>query len=730
VTPTVRLERDGAVAVVVLDAAGEAANTLSARFLDDLDAALVAIDRDRAAEAVVVVSAKADGFVAGADLRALLSVDSAETGLRLAREAQAALRRLSEFRLPVVAAIHGRCLGAGLELALACHARVASDDPTTQLGLPEVELGLLPGAGGTQRLPRLIGVADAIELIVGGKPVDAARARRLGLVDEVCPAPLVRSVAIALAHTLAERRAAATAGPVGRLAGAVSAVARQLLSGDRALFDQARQRLVARTHGHYPAPERALEAIRLGVVDPDAGYAAEARCFGELVVSPPARELMQLALATAAVHRDPGVDDRTVAPRPLELLGVVGAGLMGSGIAAVSAEAGLRVRLIDRDPVAVGRGLRAVRAILDERAVRGGLSGRDRDEALARLAPATDDSGLRRAAVVIEAVFEDVALKQEVLRRVEAAAGPETIFASNTSTIPIATLAAASRHPETVIGMHYFSPVHRMPLVEIVVTPATAPWVIATCVELTRRQGKTAIVVKDGVGFYASRILAPYLSEALHLVAEGVPIEAIDAALVAWGFPVGPLKLVDEMGIDFVLRAAAGLHAALGDRVAALTELDRLVADRRLGRKSRRGFYRYDDEDDGAGDDHERAVDAAVYRVLGARPDRDRAVTADELAARCWLPLVNEAAHCFGEGVVRSARDGDVGAVLGLGFPPFRGGPFRWADAHGLGRLVAELERRAARLGPRFTPAPALVEMARQGQRFHGERAASPGAHR
>jgi 3-hydroxyacyl-CoA dehydrogenase/enoyl-CoA hydratase/3-hydroxybutyryl-CoA epimerase len=338
------------------------------------------------------------------------------------------------------------------------------------------------------------------------------------------------------------------------------------------------------------------------------------------------------------------------------------------------------------------------------------------------VSPSADASGLGNAQVVIEAVYEDLALKQSVLRTVEAATRPGTIFASSTSTIPIAAIAAASRRPETVIGMHYFSPVHRMPLLEVVVTDRTAPWVTATCVALGKRQGKTVIVVRDGVGFYTSRILGPYLNEALHALAAGVPIEAIDAALVAWGFPVGPIKLIDEIGIDLADRAQRVVEGALADRLEPVPEIDRLLSDGRKGRKNGRGFYRYDADATGG-----RAADQTVYELLGIEPDPD--APTDDVARRCALAFVNEAAHAFGDGVVRSARDGDVGAILGLGFPPFRGGPFRWADTVGVAALVGELEELAARHGRRFAPAPVLVEMAHRGQRFHGDGAAVPGRH-
>ncbi|MEZ4365744.1 MAG: fatty acid oxidation complex subunit alpha FadJ [Kofleriaceae bacterium] len=731
---------DGDVAILTMDVPGEAVNALSPRLAAELDAALTAVERDPAVRAVVLRSSKPGCFVAGADLKVLDTITTAAEAEQLSRDGQAGLQRLADLDKPVVAAIHGACLGGGLELALACHARIADDDRATKLGLPEVQLGLIPGAGGTQRLPRLVGIAAALDLILTGKQIDGRRAARLGLVDEACPAALLVAVATTRARSLAAARAAAPPSTSARLGAALAQLRATLFDraeltglvleenplGRKVLFEQARKQLLAKTHGLYPAPERALDAVRIGASDPDAGYAAEARAFGELLVSPVARELMGLFFATTALKKDPGTDDPKVRARPVEQIAMLGAGLMGAGIAYVSANAGLAVRLRDKDDAGLGRGLAYVREIVDGRVRRKRLTARAGDELMARISPTTTAAGLAQAQVVIEAVFEDVALKHQVVREVEAAVGPETIFASNTSTIPITTIARASRRPETVIGMHYFSPVHKMPLLEVIVTERTAPWVTATCVELGKRQGKTVIVVRDGVGFYTSRILGPYVNEAMHVLAEGAPIEAIDAALVAFGFPVGPIKLVDEVGLDVAAKAGAVVQRAFGDRLQAPPGLERLIADGRFGRKASKGFYRYPPAGARRGD-RTRGVDPAVYTVLGLTPAD--APPAEALARRCWLQMVNEAAHCFGEGVLRSARDGDIGAVFGLGFPPLRGGPFRWADAYGIARLVDDLDEHAARLGGRFAPAPVLRAMAGSGKTFHGADRQRPGEH-
>jgi 3-hydroxyacyl-CoA dehydrogenase/enoyl-CoA hydratase/3-hydroxybutyryl-CoA epimerase len=376
---------------------------------------------------------------------------------------------------------------------------------------------------------------------------------------------------------------------------------------------------------------------------------------------------------------------------------------MGAGIAAVSTKNGIEVRMKDRDDASVGRGLRYLRDHVDDRA-------------FARVSATTDYSGMRHADLVVEAVFEDLDLKHAVVRDIEKLVKPTCVIASNTSSIPIARIAEAATRPEMIVGMHYFSPVPKMPLLEVVRTKLTDPRALATAVGLGRRQGKTVIVVRDGAGFYTTRILAPYLNEAAHLLAEGIPVEAIDRALVEWGFPVGPLHLLDEVGIDVAAHVGGIIQAAFGDRMRPPGAFTSLEHDHRQGRKNGRGFYLY-----GHGKRAEKRVDETVYRVLGATPRAPaRAAYRDEeIQLRCALVMVNEALRCLDEDILRSARDGDIGAIFGIGFPAFRGGPFRYVDVLGAEEVLRRTRSLEQRLGPRFEPAPLLVETARRGRRFY-----------
>jgi 3-hydroxyacyl-CoA dehydrogenase/enoyl-CoA hydratase/3-hydroxybutyryl-CoA epimerase len=424
------------------------------------------------------------------------------------------------------------------------------------------------------------------------------------------------------------------------------------------------------------------------------------------------RRLVEVFFATTALKKDPGVAAPAPGPRSVERLGVVGAGFMGSGIAAIAVgQAGVEVRLKDADLPHVGAGLRAAAGIVNERVRRRSITKRDGARQLALVSGGIDYAGFHSADLVIEAVFEDLAVKRQVVREVEAVARPTCVFASNTSTIPIGRIAEAARRPELVVGMHFFSPVHRMPLLEVIVADRTAPETTVTAVAFGRKMGKTVIVVRDLPGFFVNRILSPYINEAGRLLVEGVPIETVDRAMTTWGFPVGPITLLDEVGLDVAAKAGSVMHEAFGERLRQALDLGTLVADQRLGRKNGRGLFLYRDG-------KKAGVDVTAYRLLGLVPmpgSGDEHAVAERLA----FAMLNEAARALEEGVVRQPRDGDIGALFGIGFPAFRGGPFRALDALGAQAAVATLERLAAAHGDRFAPAAALVEQAAHGGRFY-----------
>ncbi len=709
--------RGDGIAVLTIDDPREPVNTLTREFGEQLLELVERVANDPAIKGAVIASAKKD-FVVGANIDMLQSVKLATDAETMAKTVAGGLVRLATLNKPFVAAVHGAALGGGFEIALACHAIVASDDASTGVGLPEVMLGLIPAANGMLRVCDRAGLQVALDLALTGKRVRAKKAMKLGLVDEVCPSPVLLEVACARALDLARSQPGAKA---KRKSNLKTAALEDNALGRSLVFKKARQTTRKKTHGHYPATARILDVLeRYGNRSARsfaAAAALEAKSFGELVVSETAHRLIEIFFATTALKKDNGTSDPNVKARDVSRVAMLGGGLMGGGIAYVTIQAGIPVRLKDKDDAGVGRGLQYVRGLLDERAKKKQITREELEQTFARVTGGTDYVGLKHADVVIEAVFEDLTLKQSILREVESITRDDCVFASNTSSIPITTIAQASKHPETVVGMHYFSPVHKMPLIEVITTEKTAPWVVATAVSLGKKQGKTVIVVKDGVGFYTSRILAPYMNEAAHLVVEGVAVDAIDRAMVSWGYPVGPIQLLDEVGIDVAAHVGEIVHAAFGDRMIPPPGMKKLTDDDRKGRKNGRGFYRYEKGRYDSGAKAKREVDASVYGVLGIEPKAQ--LPAEEIQMRCALQMVNEALLCFGEGIVRTARDGDIGAIFGLGFPPFRGGPFRYVDTLGAAEVLRRVRGYEMRFGKRFTPAPVLVEMARRAARFY-----------
>jgi 3-hydroxyacyl-CoA dehydrogenase / enoyl-CoA hydratase / 3-hydroxybutyryl-CoA epimerase len=698
---------DQGVAVVTLDLQGEPVNKISSAVKQDLLATFEALERDAAVRAVAFFSGKPDSFIAGADIGEFVALTTAAEAERLSAEGQALLDRVARFPKPIAVGIHGACLGGGLEFALACGYRVASDHAKTQLGLPEVQLGILPGAGGCQRLPRLIGARAALDIILAGKVEPAQKAFRLGIVDELVHPALLKDITLSAAQ-----RMAGGWRPRRRRRGGFMA---WLLDGNplgrRLVFRTARKRVLEQTRGNYPAPLAALEAVEHGLRHGmTAGLKREAQLFGQLAVTDVSRKLVQIFFATTALKKDFGVPNP---PDPVAVrrLGVVGAGFMGSGIAGVAvAQAGVDVRIKDADLPRVAKGLATAREILDDRLKRRRITKYEHTRLIALLSGSDGYSGFGRAELVIEAVFEELQVKQQVLKEVEAAASDDAVFASNTSTIPIHRIAEAAARPAQVIGMHFFSPVARMPLLEVIPSERTAPVVVSTAVAFGRRMGKTAIVVKDSPGFWINRILTPYMNEAGHLLVEGVAIEEIDRLMVEFGFPVGPITLLDEVGMDVGEKVVDVMHEAFGERFAPVPAFAGMVKSGRLGRKAGKGFYTYSAGKKGA-------VDPAVYELIGAHPNGGPRPA--EIIQRLVLVMLNEAARAVGEGIVRSPRDGDIGALFGFGFPPFRGGPLRHADDLGAPRIVAELERLAERYGARFAPSDALREQVQGGSKFY-----------
>jgi len=700
----------GEIAHLVMDDPERRVNVIDEGAVGDLEQALALLEARPDLRGLVVLSGKSGSFVAGADVGAIAALTDRARARAVVQRVQQAFGRLAALPYPTVAAIDGVCLGGGTELALACDSRVAADQPHTRIGLPEALLGIIPGFGGTTRLPRLVGLSTGLDLILTGRVLDARRAERAGLVARAVPAAWL------LEH--AHRRLAELA------AGGRSGIrrrdrwrARDLRSwltdgtpfGRGLAFSRARAMVRARTGGRHPASAAALSVLHHGFAQPvEVSLRLEAEWVSDLVVDPVCKNLVRIFQLTERAKKEP-VGGADVEPAPVERFHLVGAGVMGAGVAELVSRHGIEVRLRDTDPAALARALRVVHARIAERGARGG-AGRHEDEAQrARLFPTTELAGLRRADFALEAVVEDLDVKRRVFAELEVRMRPDAVLATNTSSLSVDELASGLERPERLVGLHFFNPVHRMPLVEVVRGTKTSDAALATAVALARLLGKTPVVVRDAPGFAVNRVLMPYLREALHLLEEGFAVADVDAAMRGFGMPMGPLEVLDEVGLDVAAKVAAILAAAFPARLAPAPQLEALVKAGRLGRKSGAGFYRHR-----AG---RRTPDPQALRLIGVTRER-RVQGLEMLAERMTLAMVNEAAHVLAEGVVADAGVLDLAMVYGIGFPPFRGGPLRHADSLGLAKVESRLMALRAGKGERFEPAPLLAELAAAGAAF------------
>lgn len=690
------------LATLTFDQPDKSVNVFNRETLAELEAMVTDLASREDIRVLVLRSAKPKTFIAGADIELIAGVTDPREAEAGARQGQALFRAWSNLPFPTIAAIRGACLGGGTELALASSAILLSDREDIRVGLPEIKLGILPAWGGCSRLPRRIGIAAALDIILAGRTVRPRKAYRSGFADALLPDAQFERLARELALRHVE----------GSLRRSQKTDLKELLLehnpiGRKILFDQARKQTLRKTGGNYPAPLRALEVIRVGVEHGlDAGLDAEARAVCELATSGTCKNLIHVFRMMEDAKKV-GAFDAGEAPA-LRSVGVLGAGVMGGGIAQlVAAKADLPVRMKDVGMEPIAHGMAHAAGLFRKQVERHRLSEPEAERRLALLRPSLDYSGFESCDLVIEAIVENLAVKQKVFAEVAQHVPESTLLASNTSSLSIEAIGSDTPGRERVVGMHFFNPVDRMPLVEVIAAPQTARQATRMVAWFARQLGKTPVIVKDSPGFLVNRLLMFYATESLWLLQEGHSIESLDRAMTNWGMPMGPMALTDEVGIDVAVKVAHILTDAFGDRLPVPEWLERALEDNRLGRKNGRGFYLYENGKRGE-------PDASIYDLLGVTRRRESPELA-RLADRMILRMVDEAARCLEEGVVDGPATLDLALIMGTGFPPFRGGLCRWADGQNLGELIGQLELLTTSVGPRFEPSEALRRAADSG---------------
>ena len=693
-----RVMRDDGICVLTFDRPGSSANIFDRATLEELRQELDFIGDTPEVKGLILISAKPTIFIAGADLRRMTEGTPLAETRELLEFGQAQIHRLSQLPVPTVAAIHGAAMGGGYEISLACDYRLASSDRVTKIGLPETNLGVLPAWGGATRLPRLIGLPKALDFILPGKTISARQALKLGMVDELVPTERLVRAAVQRIHQGKPRRTShwLLNNPL-----TVAILARPL-----------RRRLLWKTRGHYPAVLKAFEVMTRGITKSvSASLALEREGILELVQTEACHNLLRVFfLRERAKKRTVNVAVPRAEPKAVARTAVVGAGVMGAGIAQWLSARGLPVILRDVNTEQVAKGMAGIAKLYRDGLQRHIFSPRQARDGLDRIYPAPTEAPLGHVDLVIEAAVENLELKRKIFQRLDELVGDETILATNTSALPVSELASATRHPERVLGLHFFNPVHRMQLVEIVAARQTTPARLQRAVKFVQQIGRLPVVVKDSPGFLVNRILMPYLVEAGNLFERGASLENLDEAMLDFGMPMGPMRLLDEVGGDVALHVADTLAASFGNRLKVPAILGKMVEADLLGRKSGAGYYQYRQS---------KKTQPNLWAVGFVQARSATGLTREELQERMSFLMVNEAARCLEEQVVTAPEDVDFAMIMGTGFAPFRGGPLRYADSVGLEKLAGAMEILSDGGATQFEPCDLLRRLAADGKKFY-----------
>ncbi|MDD5139596.1 MAG: 3-hydroxyacyl-CoA dehydrogenase NAD-binding domain-containing protein [Verrucomicrobiales bacterium] len=689
--------RDDGICVLTFDRPGSSANIFDLRTLDELAQELEFIERQPELKGVIFISGKRSVFIAGLDLNLVREITSPTEARALIERGQAVMNRIAALKIPTVAAVHGAAVGGGYELCLACDYRIASPDHATKIGLPEIKIGLLPGWGGSTRLPRLIGLPKALDIILGGKTVAAKHALKLGMVDEMAPseclvAAAVRKIKLGKPvrsnHWLTNNRLVASA-----------------------VAPQVRKQILKKTRGHYPAVLQALEVVTRGISQTvAASLALEREGIVALMQTGTCHNLINVFFLQERARKRTFPAASSAEPNPVARTAVIGAGVMGAGIAQWISARKLPVILRDINTEQVAKGMATIAKLYRDGVKRHTFTAHEARAGMDRVHPAPAEVPLHRADLVIEAAVENLELKKKIFQRLDELVSPETVLATNTSALPISEMAAGTRHPERVVGLHFFNPVHRMQLVEVIAARQTAPEVIQRALKFAQQIGKLPVVVQDSPGFLVNRILMPYLIEAGNLFEAGAKVEDLDEVMLDFGMPMGPMRLLDEVGLDVSLHVAATLAAHFGDRMKVPDCLRKMTGAGFLGRKNGRGFYL-----------HEKSKEARPNPQNSAcvQSQKAREITREELQERMVFLMVNEAARCLEEQIVTDPADVDFAMIMGTGFAPFRGGPLRYTDTVGAARLVGAMNHLVASGTAHFEPCKLLAGKAASGDKFY-----------
>jgi 3-hydroxyacyl-CoA dehydrogenase/enoyl-CoA hydratase/3-hydroxybutyryl-CoA epimerase len=713
------IDKNG-VANLVFDLKEEKINKLSSEVLFELEKAINVIDGNKAIRVLIISSAKPDIFIAGADIKEIREITNYEDAMKKVSQGQNILNRLAKLKIITISVIRGACLGGGLELALACKYRVAVINPKTIFGLPEVNLGIIPGFGGTQRLPKLIGLQQALEIILSGKSIDTKKAFKIGLVDDLIREEFLEEKLSSFLtdviqngennHFLKSRNKR-----VKR-----NFILEKIFLGKFLIFYLAKKNLFEKTKGNYPAPFYALEVIKRTdkIIYSETGLKIELEAFCELATGAISKNLIEIFFTNEELKKDEGIDVK-IETKYIKNTSVLGAGIMGGGIAWLFANNNFNVRIKDLTQNAIATGYNQIIKIFNQLKKIRKITQEQINMKIAKVTSDLDYKGFDRIDLVIEAAVENMAVKKNILADLEKHIRSDAIIASNTSSLSISEMSCALQNPDRFIGMHFFNPVNRMPLVEVIRGEKTSNQTIATVVNLAKKLGKTPIVVKDVAGFLVNRILLPYMNEAAYLLQEGGEIERIDNIIERFGMPMGPFVLADVVGIDVGVKVSHSLQNYYGERMKVADILDEIFNNHKnlLGKKSKEGFYLHNSLSE------ENKINPIIYSIVeNLRKQKNihqSYIQDSEILNRCILTMVNEAAKCLEENVVKNARYLDLAMIMGAGFPAFRGGLLKYADSIGLKEIVLNLRKLNEKCGKRFEVSKLLIEMSENGLKFY-----------